>query len=109
MKFDAKSESKKLNQNQKCKKIKKRVKLERGWIHAKLVLLAIDAEFSKKKSIDTQPAVEQNKSICAITMHPRRPRARPMLCLLRLRAPTAHRFPVRFCRFKHLQLAMDSS
>jgi hypothetical protein len=105
MKFDAKSESKKLDQNQKCKKMKKKEKLKRGWIHAKLVLLAIDAQFSKEiKSIDTQPAVEQNKSICAVTMHPRWPpgpagalpsplasthRARILGLILPIRAPPA--------------------
>jgi hypothetical protein len=52
MKFDAKSEIQNPRNWIKIKsaKIKKKEKLERGWIHAKLVLLAIDAEFSKIKS-----------------------------------------------------------
>jgi hypothetical protein len=63
MKFETKSGSEKLDQNQKCKKMakkmKKREKLERGWIHAKLVQLAIDAEFSKNEKMT------RNYHICA--------------------------------------------
>jgi hypothetical protein len=75
MKFDTKSKFKKLDQNQKCKKMKKKKKTRTRMDPCKASTTSNRCRILKikTKAIDTQPAVEQSKSICAVTMHPRRP------------------------------------